>query len=242
MLTCSWLCRLWQSEEYSDFTIACGAKIFKVHKAVICTQSNYFKAACKPEFQASRNNELVGLHAYQSSIQEGSTGTIKLKEDDETRVEAMIEFLYTQSYTNAEGKPDKQCGHDESHTHTFSDIECILWPFGLSIDMYVLADKYDIVSLRQYACSRLEYLLQRSPTSSSWEEEMSVLEHAYQHSRPDEGLRQVVINYIVSKTENNCCVAFEGITAAKNFYSIIRNMPDVSEALIRSLTSQEDDD
>lgn len=34
---------------YSDLTLRCGSKDFKVHKAVVCAQSEFFANACKPE-------------------------------------------------------------------------------------------------------------------------------------------------------------------------------------------------
>lgn len=43
--------RLKISADYSDLTITCGEKEFKVHRAVICPRSDYFDAACKGEFK-----------------------------------------------------------------------------------------------------------------------------------------------------------------------------------------------
>lgn len=47
------------SADYSDLTITCGEKEFKVHRAVICPRSNYFDAACKGEFKVRSSPHLL---------------------------------------------------------------------------------------------------------------------------------------------------------------------------------------
>lgn len=44
---------LLSSGRYNDFTIECKGRVFKVHKAVICPQSDVFTAALEGEFEAS---------------------------------------------------------------------------------------------------------------------------------------------------------------------------------------------
>ena len=156
-----------------------------------------------------------------------------MKEDDEIHVEAMIEFFYTFSYDSAEDQGTRNmicmcCTELDDHTHSFMDVNCKLWPFGLSIAMHVLGDKYDIISLRQYACSRLEYFL-RDRRVADWEDDMVVMEHAYLHSRPEDDLRKLVKKWICEKAGAG------GISGADNFFSILKDMPDVNEALIRDL-------
>lgn len=43
--------RLLATGDFSDFTITCGGIDFKVHRAVICYASAYFKKACHGAFQ-----------------------------------------------------------------------------------------------------------------------------------------------------------------------------------------------
>ena len=40
-----------QSGEYSDFTITCRGKEFKVHKMMICCESDFFKKCCEGNFK-----------------------------------------------------------------------------------------------------------------------------------------------------------------------------------------------
>ena len=174
------------------------------------------------------------LDAYHLRIQESHIGVIELKEDDERHVEAMIEFFYNFSYDSAEDQKThemlcKCCTKLDDHTHSFTDVNCKLWPLGLSIAMHVLGDKYDIISLRQYACSRLEYLLRHRCTKVDSENEMVVMEHAYLHSRPEDDLRKFVKKWICEKAGAG------GLSSANNFFNILEDMPDVNEALIKDL-------
>ena len=41
-------CRLRRTGIYSDLVIKCGQLKLNVHRAIVCTRSEYFAAACKP--------------------------------------------------------------------------------------------------------------------------------------------------------------------------------------------------
>jgi BTB/POZ domain len=43
--------KLLHDNEFADFTISCGNKDFKVHRAIICADSHFFQAVCKYEFK-----------------------------------------------------------------------------------------------------------------------------------------------------------------------------------------------
>ena len=198
----------------------------------MCTQSKFFATACKPGFQASQRYQGCRLPTDGLRIQEGDTGVIELKEDDELHVEAMIEYLYTFNYDEAEPASDEDCVNDENHAHSFDDPRCALRIFALQIAMYVLGDKYDVNSLMLYACSRLRTHL-HSELDMTYEIIMMVMDHAYHHSRLGDELRKVVIEYIVEYINRERSDGGGGISTAENFYSVINGMPDVSEALIR---------
>ncbi|KAF5561714.1 kelch 4 [Fusarium napiforme] len=67
--------------DYSDFIIICGEACHKVHKAIICPRSDFFKAACC------------------SGFKEAQTGEVELPDDDPFAVSMMIEYFYHQTYT-----------------------------------------------------------------------------------------------------------------------------------------------
>ncbi|RVD86151.1 uncharacterized protein DFL_004441 [Arthrobotrys flagrans] len=73
--------QLLESGKYSDFTIICGAKEWKVHRAIICPQSEYFTILCDSNFKESKDAEL------------------DLSAEPPLDVENMLKFLYTGSYT-----------------------------------------------------------------------------------------------------------------------------------------------
>ncbi|KAK8208933.1 hypothetical protein M8818_003896 [Zalaria obscura] len=39
--------RLLESGDYSDLIIKCGVDTYNVHKAIVCTRSNFFRIACR---------------------------------------------------------------------------------------------------------------------------------------------------------------------------------------------------
>ena len=47
------LSTLLESGKYSDLTLKCGSRNWKVHKSVLCIQSDFFAKACDGNFKAS---------------------------------------------------------------------------------------------------------------------------------------------------------------------------------------------
>ncbi|KAK2795846.1 hypothetical protein FQN52_003696 [Onygenales sp. PD_12] len=72
--------RLYKNDRYSDLTIVCGTKTFKVHRCIMCPRSGFFKAACDGRFR------------------EATSGVINLHEEP-VLVDKMIQYLYTLKYT-----------------------------------------------------------------------------------------------------------------------------------------------
>ncbi|KAI6758241.1 hypothetical protein HG530_010481 [Fusarium avenaceum] len=72
---------LFKTGDYSDLTIVCGDDRYKVHKAVVCPRSPFFKKACDGNVEESQTNE------------------VKLPDDDPVAVRMMIEYLYRHTYT-----------------------------------------------------------------------------------------------------------------------------------------------
>ncbi|KAF2094455.1 hypothetical protein NA57DRAFT_60499 [Rhizodiscina lignyota] len=66
--------------KYSDLTIRCGEKTFKVHKMILCTQSEFFVNACERGFKESKTNE------------------IDLSDNDVILIEAFLRFMYKGTY------------------------------------------------------------------------------------------------------------------------------------------------
>src|ERR1700722_9054955 len=63
--------RLLASGKSSDFTIICQDVEFKVHKAIICPESSFFRAACTKNSKARRHLEsswTTANHMHRSAI------------------------------------------------------------------------------------------------------------------------------------------------------------------------------
>jgi hypothetical protein len=50
------------SREYSDMTITCQGFSFRVHRAILCSQSAFFKAAMDGNFQARTSFGSTAFH------------------------------------------------------------------------------------------------------------------------------------------------------------------------------------
>ncbi|KAF5253945.1 hypothetical protein FANTH_1270 [Fusarium anthophilum] len=74
------LVNLLRTGDYSDLTITCSKDQCRVHKAIICPRSKFFKAACDGNFK------------------EAQTSTIDLPDDDPVAVRMMIDYLYRDTY------------------------------------------------------------------------------------------------------------------------------------------------
>ncbi|KAK7569169.1 BTB/POZ protein [Phyllosticta citricarpa] len=74
--------RLLESGDFSDLKIHCEDAMWKVHKAIICSQSEFFRAACNPR------------HGFK----EATSGAIELHEVNRYIIQAVIDFLYTGAY------------------------------------------------------------------------------------------------------------------------------------------------
>ncbi|PVH71125.1 hypothetical protein DL98DRAFT_471994 [Cadophora sp. DSE1049] len=72
--------RCFDDDTYSDLTIVCGDRSWKVHRVVVCSQSRVLHAACMTGFK------------------EAQTGVVDLDDDDPAPVETMLKFFYTGNY------------------------------------------------------------------------------------------------------------------------------------------------
>ncbi|EGX54029.1 hypothetical protein AOL_s00004g62 [Orbilia oligospora ATCC 24927] len=77
-----------ESGKYSDFTVICGPKEWKVHRAIICPQSEYFSTVCDSSFKEAKNAE------------------IDLSNELPLDIETMLKFLYTGDYTVVQTEED----------------------------------------------------------------------------------------------------------------------------------------
>ncbi|KAF2014456.1 hypothetical protein BU24DRAFT_423391 [Aaosphaeria arxii CBS 175.79] len=74
------LSSLYETGKYSDLTLVCGMKSYSVHRALVCSRSEFFEGACRNPFR------------------ESESGIIDLTEDDPEAVEHMVNYFYHLDY------------------------------------------------------------------------------------------------------------------------------------------------
>jgi hypothetical protein len=109
----SLISRLHQSEEFSDCKLICGPYHFNLHKVILASQTDYFKAAFRQGAFKVMPPPTTARRTLTDSEQEGETGVLELKaapSDGETSVEdcevydepeivkLMVEYFYHFDY------------------------------------------------------------------------------------------------------------------------------------------------
>ncbi|KAL5360070.1 hypothetical protein BJX96DRAFT_174951 [Aspergillus floccosus] len=84
---CSVLTKIMDSGEFSDLTFTCIGRRFKVHKAIVCAQSEPLKAA---------------------DMQESQTGTITMDNFHVQTVKNFVQFMYTGDYDSNDPPDDNR--------------------------------------------------------------------------------------------------------------------------------------
>lgn len=152
-----------RSSKYSDLTIVCHGREFKVHKAILCPQARMISKMCDAD------------------MQERSTGIIRHEEFDADTMERMIDFAYEKDYDLTRRPRYEPAEEIEDSIATIGsltiedasitggvtlpqeDVDALMLgnePVELSTTdkmvvharVYGLADYYDMPKLRAYAC------------------------------------------------------------------------------------------
>ncbi|KAI0859964.1 BTB/POZ protein [Xylaria cubensis] len=157
--------------KYSDLTISCGGKEHQVHKALVCTRSDFFAAACR-------------------DFTEGHKQVVNLPDDDPNAVEIMVYYLYhgdyhapqhttsrdqiTQDNTSTPLSPkpvvnttEQLLVREPSPDSTLDGMTAdytpsILGPQSISVDLalhaavYAVAEKYTIQGLKNLAMRKFK--------------------------------------------------------------------------------------
>ncbi|KAI7237999.1 hypothetical protein KC330_g2867 [Hortaea werneckii] len=187
--------KLLDTGEYSDLTIKCGLRTFKVHKAIVCARSEYFAAACKP-----------------GAFKEGETGIIELQStadpnaakddpslDDPAAVKLMIDFLYLHDYPNIKtylfpSESLKVFGKSPSDPGDAGAI--------MQAKVYALGSKYQIPSLQSASLKKFE-----KAANLAWDTDRFVHAVHLVHSTTtdsDKGLRDITAHVIMEHDDELC--------------------------------------
>lgn len=137
--------RFIESGQYSDLTISCHGREFKVHKAILCPQSEVIAKLCD------------------IAMKERHTGMIEHQEFDEATMERMVDFAYKRNYgvTRRPKGLASEVIRDLVGSEVNEDGVIItkgehnklsapdLWVIHARV--YGLADYYDMMELRDHA-------------------------------------------------------------------------------------------
>ncbi|OBT80496.1 hypothetical protein VF21_00742 [Pseudogymnoascus sp. 05NY08] len=138
---------LLDSGKYSDMRITCQGRPWNVHRAVICTASPVFAAMVDGKFK------------------EAQSGVIDLPADEPEIVEMMLRFLYQGKYND--GRPTAPIARGNASA-SLDDRGGLKFPPGgklreeamvVNVKVYVMADKYNIPILKQYARAKYKEIL-----------------------------------------------------------------------------------
>jgi len=127
----------------------CGSDTYKVHKAIICPQSDFFRAACRADtFQEGKTNTIT---IAASSGRDESTSPLALAEDFDwdldvettTSVKLMIHYFYHHDYLE----------HEVVHIQGLDFPKAVLDEHSR---MYAMGEKYGIQGLKRVALAKFQ--------------------------------------------------------------------------------------
>ncbi|KAH7275007.1 BTB/POZ protein [Fusarium solani] len=99
---------LLSSGDFSDMTIRCRGREFKTHRAIMCSQSSFFKTALSSNFKAG-----------------GRLRNRRSSDDDPEIVQSFLEFLYTGTYSVDDSNQDTVLDASEAtNKHILTRLEC----------------------------------------------------------------------------------------------------------------------
>ncbi|KAK6000725.1 hypothetical protein QM012_003450 [Aureobasidium pullulans] len=108
-LLVSTISNLHKSGAYSDLKIICGSDTYNVHKNIICPQSNFFRAACRPDTFKEGQTGIITLSANPGREVNAQSSPItpdefdwELDVENTKTVSDMIYYFYHHDYQTEE--------------------------------------------------------------------------------------------------------------------------------------------
>ncbi|KAI6380912.1 hypothetical protein MCOR25_001438 [Pyricularia grisea] len=92
-------------EEFKDVTVFCGSETFKLHKAIFCSNSQYFTKALCGGFEDAENSE------------------IELASEDSETFERLVQFCYSGTYLDCATKFEQESQNHGFGAHYLSPAE-----------------------------------------------------------------------------------------------------------------------
>jgi hypothetical protein len=201
--------------------IVCGSETYNVHKAIICPQSEFFRAACRPDAFQEGKTGVVRLPFNPGRDMAALNAPIKPDEfdwdldvEDASAIKLMIHYFYHHDYP--------------SETLTYSNhnsmVAEILAKGVLTVHskMYAMGEKYQVSGLKALAVRK--FRLNWSKTCAGFSTAIVI---AFMSTpEADQGLREVIVGKLCSAP---------GIAKAQMMDDTIKQIPELVYALYRKL-------
>ncbi|AEO54997.1 hypothetical protein MYCTH_39658 [Thermothelomyces thermophilus ATCC 42464] len=225
------LAQLLDSGDFSDLAFCCRGEAFKVHKAVVCTQSAPIKAAVLGGFK------------------EGETGSINMDHFHPSIVRRLVQFLYTGKYDDLEDNSVSSTRNGRTETagtQECSDPPPLASPMPKAdaipvllghIRMNSIGDYYQVENLVFLANGKIDQLLRDHSKDSSLVESLpAAIEEAVQ-STGDKKLLKVLA---VAVADNISALVdmdtFRNLSALSDFaFHVIQDCAQKPRALTTEL-------
>lgn len=161
--------------KYADLKICCSGRQWMVHEVIVCSQSDFFENACKDNFIIRTTYMCKDSISMVNIMQEGKTSTINFPDDDSSLVQDMLYFFYH---------------HDYNYSSDSSELK-------RHVMLYAIADKYDILGLRQLAQDKF-----RKAMGFYWQKDefLAAIRLIYLTTPPQRtGLRVSVLSHLTER-------------------------------------------
>ncbi|KAE8322566.1 BTB/POZ protein [Aspergillus sergii] len=175
--------------QFSDMEILCQGVTFKVHQAIVCTQSSYFHSAICDGFKESTEK------------------AINLQDDTPETVKRILSFLYLRDYSEE--------GHSVQYQQPVSELaipnnesdslipenepestESAHQAAFNNIEVFIAADKYGIIPLKALAASKFSRWVNKNSSSPAFHK---IIERVMTSVPPHESTLQEVIADVMSR-------------------------------------------
>jgi hypothetical protein len=213
-----------KSGDYSDSKIVCGPDVYYVHKAIICPQSDFFRAACSPDTFQEGLSGIVRLPFNPGRDMATLKAPIKADEfdwdldvEDTTAIKFMIHYFYHHDYPS--GLP-RHPNHNEITAENAAK-----GVLATHSQMYAMGDKYQIPGLKTLAVRKFR---------SFWRETCAGFATAIviafmSTPEADQRLRNAIV-YIIGEC---------GVTASEEVVDdTVKDIPELLYALYRKLLEE----
>jgi hypothetical protein len=205
------------SGAYFDLKIVCGPDTYNVHKNIICPQSEFLHAACRPDalqegktgvitlpFNPGRNMDALKVGEFDWDLDVEDTSTVK----------HMIHYFY---HHDCPSKLPTHMGHNK-----LAEENVTKGVLAIHFKMYAIRDKYQIPGLKALAVQRFKTCWKT--TSGGFA--TAIVIAFMSTSEVDQELRQAIVDMFDQR------IWMAGDTALDD---TIKQIPELVYALFRKL-------